>query len=214
VASVVIRAAGPRDRDALYEICRLTGDAGEDASDLYADPDLLGELWVGPYLVLEPSLAFVAVDERGPAGYVLGAADTVAFEAACEEAWWPQRRERYPEPPATGDLSAEERLHRWVHHPPATPPEVVAEYPAHLHIDLHPRAQGQGLGRRLIDTLFGALRARHVTGVHLGVAAANSRAIGFYTHLGFQPLGPDGSGGLLYGRRLTPAEHEGRRRGG
>ena len=153
-------------------------------------------------------------DDRGPAGYLLGAADTAAFEAACERVWWPPRRERYPEPPTTGDLSPDQELHRWIHHPPRTADEVLAEYPAHLHIDLHPRAQGQGLGGRMMDTLFDALGARHVAGVHLGVAAANHRAIGFYTHLGFDPIGPDGSGGLLYGRRLTPAGRAGRRRGG
>jgi ribosomal protein S18 acetylase RimI-like enzyme len=204
MSPVVIRPAVAEDRDALYEICRLTGDAGEDASDLYTDPDLLGEVWVGPYLGLEPELAFVAADDRGPAGYVLGAADTAAFEAACEAAWWPPLRERYPEPPATGNLAPEQELHRWIHHPPPTPEAILAEHPAHLHIDLHPRAQGQGLGRRLIDTLCGALRARHVAGVHLGVDAANHRAIGFYSHLGFELLGPDhdDSGGLLYGRRL------------
>jgi ribosomal protein S18 acetylase RimI-like enzyme len=199
-----IRTVVPEDRLALYEICRLTGDAGEDAGDRYTDPDLLGELWVGPYLALEPELSFVAADDRGPAGYVLGAADTAAFEVACEEAWWPARRARYPEPPATGQLSPEQELHRWIHHPPPTPEEVLAEYPAHLHIDLHPRAQGHGVGRRLMDTLGSALRARHVAGVHLGVDAANHRAIGFYTHLGFELIGPDhdGSVGLLYGRRL------------
>jgi ribosomal protein S18 acetylase RimI-like enzyme len=202
MAPVVIRTAVPDDRDALYEICRLTGHAGEDASDRHDDPDLLGELWVGPYLALEPELAFVAADEQGPAGYVLGAADTAAFEAGCEQVWWPPRRERYPEPPTTGDLSPDQELHRWIHHPPRTPQQVLAEYPAHLHIDLHPRAQGQGLGRRMMDALFDALGARHVAGVHLGVAAANHRAIGFYTHLGFEPIGPDSSGGLLYGRRL------------
>jgi ribosomal protein S18 acetylase RimI-like enzyme len=204
MSPVVIRTAVAEDRDALYEICRLTGDAGEDASALCTDPDLFGEVWVGPYLALEPELAFVAADDRGPAGYVLGAADTTAFEAACEEAWWPARRERYSEPPATGDLSPEQELHRWIHHPPPTPGAILAEYPAHLHIDLHPRAQGQGLGRRLMDTLLAALRARHVAGVHLGVDAANHRAIGFYTHLGFVLIGPDhdGSDGLLYGRRL------------
>jgi ribosomal protein S18 acetylase RimI-like enzyme len=202
MAPIVIRPARPDDRAALYAICRLTGDAGDDASDLYADPDLPGELWVGPYLALEPELAFVAADEQGPAGYVLGAADTVAFEAACEETWWPRLRARYPVPPETGDLSPEQELHRWIHHPPPTPASILAEYPAHLHIDLHPRVQGQGLGRRLVDALLGALRTRRVAGVHLGVDAANDRAIGFYTHLGFEPLGPDGSGGLRYGRRL------------
>ena len=215
MASIVIRPARADDREALYEICRLTGDAGEDASALYADPDLLGELWVGPYLALEPELTFVAADDRGPAGYVLGAADTAAFEAACEKRWWPGLRARYPVPPETEDLSPEQELHRWIHHPPPTPASLLAEYPAHLHIDLHPRAQGQGLGRRLIDTLFGAFHTRRVAGVHLGVDAANHRAIGFYTHLGFEYIGPDhdGSGGLLYGRRVTPAGRAGRRPG-
>jgi ribosomal protein S18 acetylase RimI-like enzyme len=201
---IVIRTAVPEDREALYEICRLTGDAGEDASALYDDPNLLGEVWVGPYLALEPDLSFVAVDGSGVAGYVLGAADTAAFEAACERKWWPSRRERHPEPPASGDLSPDQELHRWIHDPPPTPDAVLAEYPAHLHIDLHPRIQGQGVGRRLVDTLVDALRARRVAGVHLGVDAANHRAIGFYTHLGFELMGPDHdhSDGWLYGLRL------------
>ncbi len=126
---IAIRSAVAEDRPALYEICRLTGDAGEDASGRYADPDLLGTVWVGPYLVLEPDLAFVAVDGAGVAGYVLGAADTAAFEAACEQRWWPDLRQRYPEPPASGDLTPDEELHKWIHHPPPTPDDVLAQLP-------------------------------------------------------------------------------------
>jgi ribosomal protein S18 acetylase RimI-like enzyme len=199
VSAFSIRAAVLSDRNALYEICRLTGDAGEDASAQYEDPDLLGAVWVGSYLALEPDLAFVGVDPDGVVGYVLGAADTVAFEAACAQRWWPDLRQRYPEPPASGDLTPDEELHKWIHHPPPTPADVLAEYPAHLHIDLLPRAQGRGLGRRLLDTLLDALRRRGVGGVHLGVDAANSRAIGFYEHLGFVRLASDGD---LYGLRL------------
>ncbi len=62
-------------------------------------------------------------------------------------------------------------------------------YPAHLHIDLLPRAQGRGLGRRMIATLLGALHARGVGGVHLEMSAFNERALGFYQHLGFHVLG-------------------------
>jgi ribosomal protein S18 acetylase RimI-like enzyme len=201
---IVIRRAGRADRSALYEICLLTGDAGTDASGLYADPDLLGTVWVGPYLVLEPDLAFVAEGVGGVAGYVLGAADTAEFEAACEERWWPDLRRRYPEPPASGDLTRDEELHKWIHHPPPTPDDVLAHYPAHLHIDLLPRVQGRGVGRRLVDTLLDVLRRRGVVGVHLGVDAANSRAIGFYEHLDFVSIGPDhdGSDGWLFGLRL------------
>ena len=64
----------------------------------------------------------------------------------------------------------------------------LAEYPAHLHIDLLPELQGQGFGRRLIDTLRAALAARGVPAVHLGMDAANTGARAFYDRLGFHEL--------------------------
>ena len=78
---------------------------------------------------------------------------------------------------------------------------MVAAYPSHLHVDLLPAAQGGGDGRRLLETLFDALRAAGSTGVHLGVARDNARAVGFYRHLGFTELDGD-DGGLTLGLRL------------
>ena len=71
-----VRAAEPSDRDALYEVCLLTGDAGRDATALYPDRSLLGDVFVGPYLALCPDLALVADDGTGAAGYALGALET------------------------------------------------------------------------------------------------------------------------------------------
>ena len=203
VGGVRIRRAVAGDRDAMYEVCLRTGDAGRDASGLYLEPDLLGDVWVGPYLLLRPHLAFVTEDRAGVAGYVVGAEDTAAFESACEMRWWPARRARYPDPPDDRQLTPDELLHRHVHHPPSPPPEVLAEFPAHLHVNLLPRAQGHGAGRRLLETLFDALA--DTPGIHLGVAAANHRAAAFYVHLGFVPIGPPrGPGdGWLLGRRLA-----------
>jgi ribosomal protein S18 acetylase RimI-like enzyme len=78
----------------------------------------------------------------------------------------------------------------------------VADYPAHLHIDLLPRAQGAGYGRRLIEHLLDRLRAMSVRGVHLAVAATNEGAIGFYRHVGLRPLRHDADG-LFMGMRLA-----------
>ena len=64
----------------------------------------------------------------------------------------------------------------------------LADYPAHLHIDLLPELQGLGFGRRLIDTLRAALAARGVAAVHLGMDAANTGARAFYARLGFHEL--------------------------
>ena len=74
-------------------------------------------------------------------------------------------------------------------------------FPAHLHIDLLPHLQGQGWGRRLIDTLIDALRERGVAGLHLVASTDNPGALPFYTRLGFAPL-PSHAGVQAYGIHL------------
>jgi ribosomal protein S18 acetylase RimI-like enzyme len=179
-----IRPFRPGEEQVLYDICLRTGDSGEDATGLYQEPDLLGAVYVGPYLRFTPEHALVGVDDDGVAGYVLGAPDTAAFEAACEREWWPAQRarhplDRYPEDTLDG------RITKQIHQPFVTSPDVLERYPAHLHIDLLPRLQGQGMGRQLLTALLDGLAATGVKGVHLGVGTANQRAIGFYRRMGF-----------------------------
>lgn len=188
-----IRPYRPADRAALYRICLLTGDSGGDATGRYADPDLLGHVYVGPYLALAPHLAFVVDDGAGtPLGYALGVADTAAFQAACEQSWWPPLRARYPDPAAVppAERSPDQQLAHLLHHRDPTPAAVAQGYPAHLHIDLLPAVQGHGFGRRLMARLLAALAAQGAPGVHLGVAPDNQRAIGFYRRLGFVEIEP------------------------
>jgi ribosomal protein S18 acetylase RimI-like enzyme len=184
-----IRPVEPADLEALYEVGLRTGDAGEDASLLFDDPRLLGEVYVGPYVVLAAGIGFTVLDDAGkPAGYILAAVDTREFEREAEERWWPPLRERYP---LTSDdpSAADEELIDLIHHPELASDEVVADYPAHLHIDLLSHVQAKGVGRMLMNRLFEELRSRGVPGVHLGVDPRNERAIGFYEHLGFTHLG-------------------------
>lgn len=194
-----IRPATVDDLPALYEVCLRTGDAGEDATGQFDEPDLLGSVYVGPYVVLDGTIALAGVDDDGVAAYVLAAVDTTEFELACEREWWPPLRDRYPRPESpTGRGDDEVIAH--LHDPPTMPAVLVERYPAHLHIDLLPRVQGGGNGRRLIEALLDELQQAGSTGVHLGVAARNARAIGFYEHLGFRTLHDDGRGRVM-GRR-------------
>ena len=212
-----LRPYEPRDRDALYDVCLRTADSGGDASEQYADPRLLGEVWVGPYVTFEPALALVLDDGRGAEGYVLGALDTRGFEARCARDWWPALRRAHPLDPAPtgrdgdghdgGDGagmaggSADARAVALLHRPPVAPDSVVADHPSHLHIDLLPRWQGGGWGRRLVTELLQRLAAAGSPGVHLGVASDNVRARGFYAHLGFTEL--DVVGGTHFLGRST-----------
>ncbi|HJR24887.1 MAG TPA: GNAT family N-acetyltransferase [Acidimicrobiales bacterium] len=187
----MIRPVRPADHDALYDICLRTGDAGGDATPVFEDRRLLGDIFVVPYAVLEPEHAFVLDDGTGDAvGYAVGALDTHAFEDRLEAEWWPAARARHADP--AGVDTIEGLFLGYLHGPPRAAADLVAAYPSHLHIDLLPAAQGQGWGRRLMETLFAALRADGSTGVHLGVSEANGRAIAFYTHLGMTELGSDG----------------------
>jgi ribosomal protein S18 acetylase RimI-like enzyme len=180
------------DHDAVYDICVRTGAAGEDATHLLRDPTLQGHLYAGPYLALAPELAIVVEDRGGVAGYILGVADTAAFEDRLEREWWPALRRRYPAYRTDGDAVLDDLLIALVHSPARTRADLVAAYPSHLHIDLLPRLQGQGWGRRLIDTMVERLRATGSHGLHLGVATANTKAQAFYRVIGFTELDDDG----------------------
>ena len=178
-----IRPFQPSDLQALNEICLRTGDNGADASHLYRDPDLLGQRFAAPYAVLEPDLCFVLVRQDRPRGYILGTRDSAAFYARCEREWFPDLRRRYPLPEAS-DHSPDAEVIRLFYEGYQVD-EDLAAYPSHLHIDLLPEAQGQGYGRRLMETFLDRLRALAVPAVYLRVAKQNTRAIRFYEQVGF-----------------------------
>jgi GNAT superfamily N-acetyltransferase len=79
----------------------------------------------------------------------------------------------------------------------------LAEYPAHLHIDLLPGYQRAGHGRALIDTFVAALRRANVAALHVGMVTANRAARPFYDRLGFHVIDVADAGPLTYlGLRL------------
>lgn len=200
-----IRPYRQDDLEALYSVCLATGWAGADASAHYKDPKLVGHVYAAPYGLLRPDCAFVIEDDAGVGGYMLGAPDTPAFETELEQAWWPNLRSAYREPNrfARDSWGPDEQLTWLIHHPRRTPRRVTDAYPAHLHIDLLPRFQGRGFGRALMDQCLGCMRGKGAVGVHLGVAAANERALRFYRAYGFTEIWSGRSDKVL-GMRLGP----------
>jgi ribosomal protein S18 acetylase RimI-like enzyme len=101
----------------------------------------------------------------------------------------PCKKKLYLEP--KGDPKTwtfDERLYYEIHHPQHPWQEVykaLEPYPSHLHIDLLPRAQGQGNGRRMMNTLLNALKEHGSSAVHLGMHPDNARALNFYKNMGF-----------------------------
>ena len=186
-----IRPYRPDDLEDLYRVCLQTANNGEDATALFEDPKLPGQVYAAPYALFEPSLAFVAEDRAGVGGYFVAALDSRAFGQRLERDWWPALRTSYPEPtPGVAEqLSLPERRALGnIHHPWDRHDALSGHYPSHLHIDLLPRLQGRCLGRQLIATLTSALRHQGSPGVHLLAGRANQRAAGFYRHVGFTEL--------------------------
>jgi ribosomal protein S18 acetylase RimI-like enzyme len=192
----VIRPYRPGDRAAVYDVCVRTAAAGQDARGRYASDELMGDLFAGPYLELEPERAFVLEDDGRVAGYVLGTADTRPFVRRYTDGWLPYLTSRYPPPAAASDAGM---LELGLHPERLLRPELEP-YPAHLHIDLLPAAQGRGLGRRLMATFLTAVAAAGAPGVHLGMDPANTRARGFYERLGFRPIPADDPGVIYLAR--------------
>lgn len=180
-----IRAAEPRDLPGMYRVCLQTGNSGEDATADFADPDLLGHVYAGPFVIGEPGLAFVVADDKGIGGYALACANKPAFAAWAEENWWPSLRRQYATAPRVG---ADGDMLDLIFSPPRTPESVLLAYPAEMHIDLATRMRGSGHGRTLIERLVGVLKQRGVPGLHLEVSQSNTNAIAFYAHLGFTEL--------------------------
>lgn len=182
----MIRPYADADYDAVSRICILTAEGGGDATGLYVSDDLMPDIFARPYVRLVPELAFVVEDDEGVGGYILCAPDTRSFVETYRREWLPRIEAAYEhtEPVVTKD-DLIRHLGFW---PERMLIDEVDEYPAHLHIDLLPRLQGQGYGRRLIETLATALREQHVGGLHLTMDAANTKARAFYDRVGFVAL--------------------------
>jgi ribosomal protein S18 acetylase RimI-like enzyme len=182
-----IRAYRLGDLDDLYRICLMTAAGGGDGTSLYRDPRLVGHVFAGPYARLRPEWILIAADDAGVGGYILGAPDTLGFEERLEVEWWPALRAAYPDPSGTppAGWSADQRMSRLIHQPFRAPDDIVAAYPAHLHINLLPRLQGRGIGRRLMRRWLALAQEHGSPGVHLAVGSANRRAVRFYRARGF-----------------------------
>jgi GNAT superfamily N-acetyltransferase len=192
-----IRLYQESDEAALRRICLLTGNNGGDATALYTDEDLLSDIYAIPYTVLDPEVCFVAVDEESDrvVGYIVGTPDSVRYVQRFRDEWLPRVAGRHQQPPEVepsrgGDAQA---AMAWNLHHPQYDPRVVADYPAHLHIDLLPEAQGKGGGRALMENYLNAAREHGAEGVHLYVSLRNMNARAFYARLGFEPLVVPGS---------------------
>ena len=191
-----IRPATEADAEALARICLLTGNYGADATGVFGDDQALADVFATPYLYGPGGFSLVWDQGDGPLGYVVGTSDTRAFQHWFVDVWWPALPLRQPR--KEGD--------EWLLATAADPDRMLIDqlddYPAHLHIDLLPAAQGRGAGRMLIAAACTLLTERGIPGVHATAGTANAGALAFYPRVGFQEMADYGTA-VTFARRLT-----------
>lgn len=181
-----IRLYAPEDLESLRKICLRTGANGGDAGPTCVHQDLLGDYFAVPYVVRDPSMCLILADKNGACGYILGTNDTRLFNTWFNSSWLPELRAKYQDLPPSPNASDGWLLAR-LDEEVATP-DWVGEYPAHLHIDLLPQAQGGGWGRQLFESWTNLAFSRGAAGIHLGVSKANTNAVGFYRKMGMSKI--------------------------
>lgn len=149
-----IRRCKLEDEAAARAVCLYTGDAGNDASEQYHDPNVLGYRYASPYIHFSPDLAFVLEDSQGEiCGYVLATLQSDVFYQWYVNEWLPKMRLLYPTIPTSDSMASDEPIafdgtkkDRFIiegfHKDQLDFFSLFEDYPSHLHIDLLPKAQG------------------------------------------------------------------------
>lgn len=178
------------------------------------DPDVLhvgSFIWCRPYVGLCPEWCYVLDDGNGEVvGYILCAPDTPEFVERFKTEFMSVLKAQVREVSPNDDQHSQvSRLRKDAFNPDimliSDYPDLVRQYPAHLHIDILTSHQNQRWGEKLIETLLDRLAKGNVTGIHLGMAFDNDGAGRFYQRMGFQPIGemnergkPGSRGGAIY----------------
>lgn len=153
-------------------------------------------------------------------GYILGVPDSVAFVQRWRSKFIPILAQNGIAEPAPSEDRRDQAVS--VRHDVYNPeemlhfehPDLVKQYPAHLHIDILLGYQRQGWGPRLMAALFQKLLSEGAAGIFLGMAYDNEGAGRFYQRMGFQKyagmndkgeVGRDGNG--IYWVRSFQRDH-------
>ncbi len=183
-SGVLLRTAKVTDLPDLLRVCLETGDSGKDATHLHKLPELVGDIYVAPYVIHEPDLAYALLSEKRVVGYLLGVLDTRAFESLLVDKYWPLAKAKYQHF-KTEITDSDRELLKDLDKQGFSDESLTAKYPSHLHIDIVEAHQGAGYGKSMIAFLLEELKAAGSAGVHLHMSASNDRARGFYKKFGF-----------------------------
>lgn len=198
--NLTIRQARLSDLPYIYDICRLTGENGNDSSASISDNYIIGQYFAAPYFHFELDACFVLDDGSIPLGYIIGTSSTSKFNDWMNSYWLPSVRTYYG-----SDWIPKSDFEKFLIHVINRDCEIsddLINYTSHLHIDLLPRVQNQGYGKKLMKKFIQTMASKGATGIHLAVGSENTNAINFYKKSGFYEI-KTASGAVFMGLNLN-----------
>jgi ribosomal protein S18 acetylase RimI-like enzyme len=187
---VVLRQAKTSDLPELLRVCLQTGDSGKDATQLHKLTNLVGDIYVAPYVLHEPEFAYALWADNVIVGYLLGVLNTNKFENELVRNYWPQTKAKYSQVDP-GITASDQDLLIELTKQGFSDSTLLEKYPSHLHIDIVESHQGAGYGKSMIAYLLAELEAAGSKGVHLHMSSKNDRARAFYKKFGFTEVVED-----------------------
>lgn len=184
---IEIRQCNLADMPYIYDICWKTAYRGRSVEDIFTDKFKTGHYFAAPYLYHDPECCFAAADNGRPLGYIVGTSDTAGYTEWLNSKWLPKVRECCNTAHDEKLHPIEQYLNKCIRNDTVLD-KSLAEYPAHLHIDLLPELRGGGYGRRLMEIFFRQCATKGAGKVHLAVARANENALAFYRKMGMYTI--------------------------
>jgi GNAT superfamily N-acetyltransferase len=207
VPQIEVRPYDVADRDELVNVVFDAAGEGAPASEVWGHPASLAEVYLTPYLDLEPASTFVVTADGRPVGYLAGCVDDAAFPSEEDRTKATIRKYglwRSPGPRRFLIRSAVDLAVLRLRRVPVAGGFSDPRWPSHLHLDLMPVARGTGAAAGLMDLWFDRLREVGSPGCYLQTSYENTRAIAFFERAGFRRYGetPVVPGSRFEGKRM------------
>jgi len=192
VPQIEVRPYDVADRDELVSVVFEAAGQGAPSSEVWGHHASLAEVYLTPYLDLEPDSVFVVTVDGRPAGYLAGCVDESSFpseEERTSAAIKKYRLFRMPGPRRFFLGAALDTALLKLRRVPTAGEFTDPRWPSHLHIDLMPEARGAGAAAGLMELWFARLREVGSPGCYLQTSAENTRAVAFFERVGFRKYG-------------------------
>jgi ribosomal protein S18 acetylase RimI-like enzyme len=189
-AGVIIRKYRASDRAAVRSICYDTGLMGDPIDPYFGCLELFADYWMNYYTDYEPESAFIAEADGEVVGYLVGCKSTAIQQEAQNKRILPRIRRKLFSFGYKVDGRFFGFMYRylrsmWRHE---VVEEPVADYPAHLHMNLKNGFRSQGIGSLLMRIFLEYLKSNGIGGIHLGTTSYNKLAVPFYRKWGFREV--------------------------